>query len=157
MGMHPSMSTVVSPPTVSVPAIPSNFYYLGPHHNTYSYGPPYFQDPFLASGPFVSPYPMISQNHGMDHGHHSSIPHITSTGNEDDTSTINTTGVHDSAPQDFLLQGCQVSFGQSPAPLSVSHASAGCQVSSFTSSSHTLILLDHTDHILVHKVHPSYF
>jgi hypothetical protein len=38
---------------------------------------------------------------------------------------------------------------QSSAPISVSHASAGCQVTSFTSSDHTLISPDHTDHILV--------
>jgi hypothetical protein len=147
MGMHPSMSTMVTPPNMTVPAVLSNFYPLDPQENAYSYGPPYFQDPFLASRQLVSPYPMISQNHGLPHGHHSSIPRVTSPVNEDDTSTIHTTGVHDSAPQDFLSQGCQVLFGQSSAPLSVSHASAGCQVSSFSSS--TSILPDHSDHILV--------
>jgi hypothetical protein len=63
MGMHPSMSTVVSPPTVSVPAVRSNFYYSGSHINAYSYGPPYYQDPLLTLGPFISPYHMIPSNH----------------------------------------------------------------------------------------------
>jgi hypothetical protein len=89
---------------------------------------------------------MISQNHGLAHGNHSSIPRVTSPVHEDYTSTIQTTGVHDFTLQDFLSPGCQVSFGQSLAPW-FSHALAGCQVSSFSSS--TLISPDHTDHILL--------
>ncbi len=152
MALHTGMpqfpvSSIASPP-IQVPTVPSNYYYSSPSQNAYTYGPPYFRDPFLASNPSCSPFPLVPSNPTA-----STLPpqyftpRVTSPVPEDDSSTIVTNGVSGVVPQDIMFQGCQVSFQQNS---SVPQVSAGCQVSSFSASSRSSSPSDHTkEHLLV--------
>jgi hypothetical protein len=106
------------------------------HHDSYNnniplIGPHYFQDPILLPRPSFYPYHPISLTGVLDHNQYPSTP-------VDHSSTIVLAGSHGTGSPDFLSQGCQVSFSPSmpPCPSASHFVSTGCQLSSFTPSSH---------------------